>query len=98
MMQNSNVKILRLIYLGFTWGDNSACPFPVCIVCGGKFSKQSMVPTKLKRHFSTTHSHLIGKNVDYFRRLLEQDILQTKLMSSAVKPSQKVQIASYIVT
>ena len=37
-----------------------------------------MVPTKLKRHFSTNHANLATKTKDYFKRLLDTQAKQVK--------------------
>lgn len=65
------------------------------VVCGEKLSNAAMVPSKLKRHLSTKHSSLLSKDVNYFRRLLEQNKKQVTLMTTSVRVSQKVQEASY---
>ncbi|XP_067123773.1 SCAN domain-containing protein 3-like [Centruroides vittatus] len=54
-----------------------------------------MVPSKLKRHLSTKHSSLLNKDVNYFRRLLEQNRKQAAFMTTTVCVSDKVQKASY---
>ena len=56
-----------------------------------------MVPAKLKRHFSTNHSHLSNKTVDYFRRLLDSQQKQRKVFKRKVTISDKAQEASYLV-
>ena len=58
----------------------------------GKMSNKGMVPSKLKRHFTTKHSHLQNENLDNFQRLLEQQSKQKKLFSKTV--SEKAQVAS----
>ncbi len=72
----SDVKKNRLysdsyLAIGFTWTGEENCPLPLCIVCGKKLANTAMAPAKLKRHFTTNHSHLSNKAVDYLRRLLD---------------------------
>ncbi len=55
--------------IGFIWTGEEDCSLPLCIVCGKKLANTAMAPAKLKRHFTTNHSHLSNKTVDYFRRL-----------------------------
>jgi hypothetical protein len=56
-----------------------------------------MVPQKLKRHFTTNHSHLLHKTTDYFKRLLESQVQQSKIFEKKVTVSEKAQEASYLV-
>jgi len=56
-----------------------------------------MVPSKLKRHFSTKHSHLVDKNASYFQRLLKSETRQSEKMTKIVTISDKTQEASYLV-
>ncbi len=98
----SDVKKNRLyndsyLAIGFTWTGEEKCPLPLCIVCGKKLANTAMVPAKLKRHFSTNHSHLSNKTVDYFRRLLDSQQKQRKVFERKVTISDKAQEASYLV-
>ena len=61
---------------GFHWTGSEDQPFPLCVICGEKMSNEGMVPSKLSRHFVTKHSQLRDKNLNYFRRLLEQQSKQ----------------------
>ncbi|XP_023231327.1 zinc finger BED domain-containing protein 5-like [Centruroides sculpturatus] len=54
---------------GFTWTGNTDCPTLLFIVCGKKLASSAMMPTKLKRHFSTEHKDLSSKNKEYFKSL-----------------------------
>lgn len=56
-----------------------------------------MVPSKLKRHFSTKHSHLVDKNASYFQRLLKSETQQSSKMTKIVTISDTTQEASYLV-
>ena len=50
------------IVLGFTWTGNPDCPLPLCIVCGERLANSAITPAKLKRHLTTKHPELSGKN------------------------------------
>ena len=56
--------------IGFIWCGRKDEPIPECIVCGKMLTNESMVPSRLKRHFIKRHSHLKNKDVHYFRKLL----------------------------
>ena len=50
------------IALGFTWTGNLDCSLPFRIVCGEKLANSVMAPAKLKKHLTTKHPELSGKN------------------------------------
>ncbi len=52
--------------IGFTWTGEEDYPLPLCIVCGKKLANIAMAQAKLKQHFTTNHSHLSDKTIDYF--------------------------------
>ena len=52
---------------GFSWSGDVAQPFPLCVVCVEKMANESMVPNKLQRHFTTKHSCLQDKDLNYFQ-------------------------------
>lgn len=54
----------------FTFIGPENRPVPQCVVCGEKLSKESMVPSKLKRYLYTKHNHPSRKDEIYFSRLL----------------------------
>lgn len=83
---------------GFTWTGDENQPLPLCLVCGCKMSNESMLPSKLSKHFQTSHCSLQGKDVNYFKRLLEQQTKQAFAFKSRVTLSEKAQIASYEVS
>ena len=61
-------------------------------------ANESLVSSKLTKHFKTRHSHLQGKSVNYFKSMLE---LQTKAgnsFKSRVTISEKALIESYEVS
>ncbi len=66
---------------GFTWTKEEDYPLLLCIVCGKKLANTAMAPAKLKQHFTTNHSHLSKKTVDYFQRLLDSQQKQRKFFS-----------------
>ena len=57
-------------------------------------SNESILPSKLSRHFKSKHPHLQGKDVSYFKRLLEQNRKQASIFKSKMTVSEKAQIAS----
>ena len=57
---------------GFHWTGSEDQQFPLCPIFGEKMSNDGMVPSKLKRYFTSKHSQLHNKNLNYFQRLLEQ--------------------------
>ena len=54
-----------------------------------------MYPDKLNRHFTTKHADLASKSKDYFKRLLSMQNNRANYFESAVKISDKAQVASY---
>ncbi|CAH1114605.1 unnamed protein product [Psylliodes chrysocephalus] len=56
---------------GFTWTGSSDEPSPQCVVCSEVLSKNSMKSSLLKRHFESKHGNLVNKDLEYFKRLLE---------------------------
>ena len=80
---------------GFHWTGDATVPSPLCVVCGQVLANESMVPTKMNRHFTTNHPSLQSKNVDYFKRLLQSNAKQSKIFKNAVTVSNKAQLASY---
>ncbi|CAI6348387.1 unnamed protein product [Macrosiphum euphorbiae] len=95
----SNIRQYHEDYLkmGVSCTGDTDNPRPWCVVCGEKLSNKAMVPSKLKRHLLTKHSHLIDKNITYFQRLLNSQNKQSKNMTTIVKISDKSQEASYVV-
>ncbi len=79
---------------GFSWTGNQEKPFPLCVVCGEKMSNEAMLPSKLKRHFTTKHPFLQGKDSNYFKRMTEQQSKQGKSFRDKLTISEKAQIAS----
>ena len=61
-------------------------------------ANESMVPSKLTKHFKTKHSYLQGKSINYFKRLLEQQAKAGYFFKSRVTISEKAQTASYEVS
>ena len=81
----------------FTWTGNPDCPSPLCIVCGEKLANSAMAPAKLKRHLTTKHPELSGKNEQYFKRKLASNKRQVSMFTKKFRLSDKAQEASYAV-
>ena len=79
---------------GFHWTGNEDQPFPLCVICGEKKSNEGIVPRKLKRHFTTKHSQLQNKNLNYFQRLLEQQSKRKTVFQKKLTAFEKAQVAS----
>ena len=76
--------------LGFTLSGNENNPCPLCLVCGDKLSNESMVPNKLKRHFTSKHGHLSEKPVKYFIQLSKSQKKQSTTFTKRMKTSEKL--------
>ena len=63
-----------------------------------KMSNESMIPSKLGKHFKNKHSYLQDKRTSYFKRMSEQLIKTANSFNSIVTASHKAQIASYQVS
>lgn len=83
---------------GFTFTGSKDNPLPLCLVCGCKMSNESLLPSKLSKHFQTKHSHLQGKSASYFKRMLEQQTEAASSFKNVMTFSEKAQIASYEVS
>ena len=83
--------------LGFTFSGNKNNPCPLCLVCGDKLLNESMVPNKLKRHFTSKHGYLSEKPVEYFIQLSKSLKKQSTTFTKRMKTSEKAQEASYLV-
>ena len=70
----------------------------MCIICGEKLCNDAMVPSRLKRHFTSKHLHLNGKNIDYFRRLLDEEKNRGVKFTKKVTVSERVLEASFVVS
>lgn len=82
---------------GFISTGESSCPEPLCLLCGMKLSNQAMVPSKLKRHLTTTHPSQADQSRDYFIRLKSQHSRQEQVMIRSTNVSKNAQEASYMV-
>ena len=77
--------------------EKKSVHFPCVLFVEKNLANTAMVPAKLKRHFSTNHSHLSNKTVNYFQRLLDSQQKQRKVFKRKVIISDKAQEASYLV-
>jgi hypothetical protein len=68
---------------------------PKCVVCGEKLANQVMVPSELKRHLHTKHSHLCKKPTECFKRFIADHICQAKQWTKITTISDKAQEESY---
>ncbi len=82
---------------GFTWTGEQNCQLPLCIVCGKTLVNAAMFPAKLQRHFTTNHSQLLNKDIDYFQRLLKSNGKACTMFEKKVTVSNKAQEASYMI-
>ncbi|KAL7646078.1 UNVERIFIED_CONTAM: hypothetical protein RMT77_002979 [Armadillidium vulgare] len=84
------------VYLkfGFSWSGDVNRPSPLCVVCGEKLSNESMVPSNLQRHFTSKHSSLQDKELNYFERLVEQQSKQRIVFTKIMTVSERAQRAS----
>ena len=76
---------------GFSWSGDVAQP---CPLCGEDMANESMVPNKLQRHFTTKHSCLQDKDLNYFQRLLQQQSKQRNVFQKTMTVSERAQLAS----
>jgi hypothetical protein len=85
-------------YLSFRFiSSGEEQPRPKCAVCGEKLASQAMVPSKMKRHLHTKHSHLCEKPNEYFKRLLVDHTYQAKQWTKITTIFDKAQEASYAI-
>ena len=94
----SVVRQYKEDYLSFGFiSSGEEQPRPKCVVCGEKLANQAMVPSKLKRHLHTKHSHLCEKPIEYFKRLIADQTRQSQQLTKITTISDKAQEASYAV-
>jgi hypothetical protein len=73
---------------GFTYSEPENRPVPECVVCREQLSNECMVPSKLKIHLNTKHSHLSRKDNNYFSQLLSSEVKQAKVMEKRATISE----------
>ena len=56
-----------------------------------------MAPAKLKRHFSTKHTDLANKTMEYFKRLKKEHKMQASKFQKNFQVNDKTQVVSYLV-
>ena len=83
---------------GFIFAGSESNPRPQCSVCVDILANETMVPNKLKRHFSTKHNNSLTKPVEYFVKLTKSIKKQSLIFTKKMKISSKAQEASYLVT
>ena len=82
---------------GFYWTGSDDNPFLACLFCG-KMSNESVLSSKLDKHFKSKHSHLQGKPTSFFKRISEQQIKTASSFESIMTVFDKAQIVSYQVS
>jgi hypothetical protein len=65
--------------------------------CGEKMANRAMVPSKLKRHLHTKHSHLCEEPIKYFKRFIADQTCRLNNGRNSQSFSDKAQKASYAV-
>ena len=88
---------MRHIVIGFTWTGEQNCQPPLCIVCGKTLVNAAMFPAKLQRHFTTKHSQLLNKDIDYFQRLLKSNGKACTTFEKKVTVTNKAQEVRYMI-
>ena len=77
---------------GFSWTENEDHPSPLCLVCRCEISNESLLPSKLSRHLKSKHPYLQGKDLSYFKRLLEQNRKQASIFKSKMTVSKRLKL------
>ena len=67
----------------------------MCSLWRKKMANESMVPNKLKRQFTTKHSYLQDKDLNYFQRLLQQQSKQRNIFQKTMTVCERAQLASF---
>ncbi len=70
----------------------------MCILYGEKLCNDAMVPSRLKQHFTSKHSHLNGKNIDYFRRLLDEEKYRGVKFTKKLMVFERALEASFVIS
>lgn len=63
---------------GFTYVAENNFQTPFCVVCGENLFNSTMAPAKLKRNFSSKYTNRQSKDKNYFERLLNNQMNQSK--------------------
>lgn len=84
--------------MGFTFSGPDDKPNPECMICGDKLSNESMVPSKLKRHFSSKHGHMKDKSIEYFERMLSNYKKTGKTFTKSVTVPERALECSFIIS
>ena len=84
---------------GFTYIEKGEKVQPQCIICAEVLSENSFLPSKLKRHLDTKHSHLKSKDVEFFKQK-EINLKRTRLDKQGhfQQELSKAVEASYIIS
>lgn len=82
------------IEIGFVPAENDSS-LAFCLICSKILANESMVPSKLHRHFETKHPEMIKKPKTYFEQLRTNLQSQSKIIKKFCSIPKKAQIASY---
>lgn len=70
-------------------------PVLECLICSKKLRNENMVSSKLKRHLTTKHNQIVGKDENYFKCLLSLVVKQALCMEKKIAEVGETQIARY---
>ena len=81
---------------GFTVAEREDVKHPQCVICCKVLAAECMLPTKQKRHLTTNHNNLSGKQRKFFARKLAEMNKQSVLLSNFLQIPAKAQLAPFI--
>lgn len=70
---------------------------PQCVICNNILAKESLKPSKLKRHLETQHAELTDKPLEYFQRKKKDVKLSTQFLGCPTAVGEKALLSSYLV-
>lgn len=87
------------IEYGFSYITKNEEQSPQCVICAQVLAPSAMKPSFLKRHLTTKHPHMVGKDIGFFKRK-EEGLKRTKLDSGGRLQQQSISAlkASYLVS
>ena len=82
---------------GFTFILQNGEEKPQCVICDKILASKSMLPNKLKRHLTSSHSKFACKSRNFFARKLSDMKSQVSTISKFTQLPSKALLASYLV-